>query len=149
MRELPREKAQQLARAKLTEQEKKGLAIDQADGLVLRSMGRVIVAPASPAVPKGKLKGGAVVAGIHIQHAPPGAWLKDGFYSLKVMDSDGVWVAQLLRGDEVVASTANVRVVSTDYDGTKPEVVLVEGTIAIFLLGVCVGLAIGLYIATH
>lgn len=122
-----------------------GLNLKRADGIIEKPSGQVFAAPTeiSPALGIEELEKGTMIAAVHVKEAPPGAFLKDGLYSVKVSKDRGGWMAQFIQKGKVVASTRKVKVMETPENIKKPVVTLFSFSpciLCVFLAGVIVGL---------
>ncbi|RZN16142.1 MAG: hypothetical protein EF812_00525 [Methanosarcinales archaeon] len=90
-----------------------GMNLGRPDVQVGATNGRLIVVPTEkpPVENIEELAKGAIVGAVNAEFAQPGAFLKDGSYSVKVLRDHGTWVSQFIQEGKVVASTTQVRVV--------------------------------------
>jgi len=113
MAEITIDEAVDLAKSRLADIP--GMNLERPDVLVGAINGRVIIVPPEkcPVENIEELAKGAIVGAVNMEFAQPGAFLKDGSYSIKILRDHGTWVSQFIQEGKVVASTTQVRVVET------------------------------------
>ena len=147
MAEIRIDEAVDLAKSRLADIP--GMNLERPDVVVGGIKGRVTVVPTekSPVENIEELAKGAIVGAVSTEFAQPGAFLKDGSYSIKVLRDRGTWVCQFIQEGKVVASTTQVKVAETSdvplTSRSESPVAIVFGNV-LYLILIGVGLTIAI-----